>query len=502
MFRNILELLASTLLIGSLALGAPVLAEESGSAIAEKAQGDEAERGEEALLRFVNTPWSGDLDGLLERSVIRVLVVHSKSHYFVDKGKARGITYEMLTHFEKWLNKKYPPRKKHIKTVVAFVPVSRDKLIPALLEGRGDVAVAALTITPERQQLVDFSDPFFRDINEILVTGPASPKIETLNDLAGKEIFVRKSASYWEHLEQLNEQFRGQGLEPVVLDPAPEELQDEDLMEMLNAGLGGMLIVDDYKAELWSKVFPDLKLHHDISVNSGGEFGWMIRQDSPRFKEAINEFAKSHKQGTLIGNMLVRRYVDKSRFVKNAVNAKEMEKFNTTVDLFRRYGERYDLDHLLMMAQAYQESGLNHKAKSPVGAVGIMQLMPATGKEMEIGDIRKLEANIHAGVKYIRYIIDRYYSDAPMDDLNKMLFGFASYNAGPARIRGLRKAAEKAGLDPNQWMNNVEIMAAKKIGAETVTYVSNIFKYYVAYRLVHEEEAAKKAARESLQMAK
>lgn len=357
---------------------------------------------------------------------------------------------------------------------------------------------AGLTITPERQQLVDFSAPFFRDINEILVTGPASPRVTTLNDLAGKEIFVRKSSSYWEHLERLNAQFREQGLEPVVLDPAPEELQDEDLMEMLNAGLGGMLIVDDYKAALWSKVFPDLRLHHDISVNSGGEFGWMIRKDSPRFKETINEFAKTHKQGTLIGNILVRRYVDKSRFIKNAVSSKEMEKFHKVVDLFRRYGKRYDLDHLLMMAQAYQESELNHKARSPVGAVGIMQLMPATGKQMDVGDIRKLEPNIHAGVKYIRHIIDQYFSDAPMDELDKMLFGFAAYNAGPGRVRGLRRAAEKAGLDPDVWFNNVELMAARKIGSETVTYVANIFKYYVAYRLLKEEETAKRTARESL----
>jgi membrane-bound lytic murein transglycosylase MltF len=502
MFWNILILLANTVLIGSLALGAPVLAEESGSAIDEKAQADGAVRGEESLLRFINTPWTGDLDGMLRRELIRVLVVHSKSHYFIDKGKTKGIAYELLTHFEGWLNKKYPPRKKHIKTVVAFVPVSRDKLIPALLEGRGDIAVAALTITPERRQLVDFSEPFFRDINEILVTGPASPKIETLNDLAGKEIFVRKSASYWEHLERLNEQFHGQSLEPVVLDPAPEELQDEDLMEMLNAGLSGMLIVDDYKAVLWSKVFPNLRLHHDVTVNSGSELGWMIRKETPDLKEAINEFAKTHKQGTLIGNILVRRYVDKSNFVKNAVSAEEIEKFRRVVDLFRRYGERYDLDHLLMMAQAYQESALNQKTKSPVGAVGIMQLMPATGKQMGVGDIRKLEPNIHAGVKYIRHIIDQYFKDESMDELNKMLFAFAAYNAGPGRVRGLRRAAEKAGLDPNVWVNNVELMAAKKIGSETVTYVSNIFKYYVAYKLLQEEEAAKRTARESLQMAK
>jgi len=423
--------------------------------------------------------------------------VQSKSHYFTVHGKHHGITYEMLTRFEKWLNKKHRPRLKHLKTEVAFVPVTRGNLMPALLEGRGDIAIAALTITPERLQHADFSNPFFSNINEILITGPDSPDIATREDLSGREILVRRSSSYWEHLERLNAQFRESGLTPVELTPVPEELQDEDLMEMLNAGLGEMIVVDDYKAVLWSKVFPNLKLHHDITINTDGEFGWMMRKDSPLLKAAVNEFAKTHKQGTLIGNILVSRYVDKSKFVKNAISPKELDKFRGVLALFRRYGDKYELDHLLMLAQAYQESQLNQKAKSHVGAVGIMQLMPATGKQMNVGDIHTLEANVHAGVKYTRHIMDHYFKNEPMDDLNKTLFAFASYNAGPGRVRGLRKATQKSGLDPNIWFNNVEVLAAKKIGSETVTYVSNIFKYYVAYKLLQEEEKIRDQAKKT-----
>jgi membrane-bound lytic murein transglycosylase MltF len=116
-----------------------------------------------------------------------------------------------------------------------------------------------------------------------------------------------------------------------------------------------------------------------------------------------------------------------------------------------------------------------------------MQVMPATGKDLAVGDISQLEPNIHAGVKYMRFMIDRYYANEPMTPVNKGLFTFASYNAGPARVRQLRAEAGRRGLDPNVWFNNVEIIAAERIGAETVTYVSNIYKYYVTYRLVVED---------------
>lgn len=452
----------------------------------------------EAMLKFINQPWQGDLDGMLERGLIRALVVNSKTMYFSDKGRQRGIAFELLTTFQDYINKKYPPSVKHLKTPVAFVPVPRDQLIPALLEGRGDIAVAALTITPERQKQVDFSAPFFRMIDEIVVTGPASPELKTLDDLAGQTVFVRRSSSYWEHLAQLNERFKQAGKQPVELDAAPEQLEDEDLMEMINAGLSSIIVVDNYKAELWAKIFPDIVLHPEMVVNTGGEIGWMFRKDSPKLKAEVDAFAKKYGEGTAVGNTLIRRYVDSTKFVKNATSAKEMEKFEKLVGLFRKYADKYEMDYLLMMAQGYQESGLNQKAKSHVGAVGVMQLMPATGAEMETGNIHELEPNIHAGVKYTRHVINHYFKDEPMDDLNKTLFAFASYNAGPGRVRSLRKAAQKSGLDPNVWFNNVELLAAKKIGSETVTYVSNIFKYYVAYKLVQEEEEARRKAKESL----
>jgi membrane-bound lytic murein transglycosylase MltF len=453
---------------------------------------------EEELLARTSQPWSGDLDGMIERRSVRALVAPSRMQYWIDRGRESGAEYELLTKFEEELNRQYKTKGKHLRIRVHVIPTSRDQLLPALLEGRGDIAAGILTVTPERLREADFGAPFFRNVAEIVVTGPGSPALASLSDLSGQQLFVRRSSSYWTHLEALNARWQSEGRAPAVLKAAPEDLQDDDLLEMLNAGLIRLAVVDRYKGLAWSKVFKRIKPRDDLRVHEGGEIAWMIRKDSPKLKAQISAFAAKYGQATPFGAGLVKKYAGGTRYVKAATSPAEMKKFEQTVALFRKYGERYDMDYLLMMAQGYQESRLDQGAKSPVGAIGVMQVMPATGQDMKTGDITQLEPNIHAGVKYMRFMRDQFFRDEPMDALNKTLFSFAAYNAGPGRIRDLRIRAEKRGLDPNVWLNNVEVIAAQRIGAETVTYVSNIYKYYVAYKLAVELQDERRRQREQL----
>jgi membrane-bound lytic murein transglycosylase MltF len=221
----------------------------------------------------------------------------------------------------------------------------------------------------------------------------------------------------------------------------------------------------------------------------------MVRKNSPKLLAELNAFIAKYPEGSLQRNVLLQKYLKSVKYAKAATSKEDISRFNHTVEFLRKYSDQYKLDYLLMAAQGYQESGLEQNRKSPVGAIGVMQVMPATGAEMKVGDISRLDANIHAGVKYIRFMIDRYYADEPMDRLNKGLFTFASYNAGPARIQGLRERAAKRGLDPNKWFNNVEIIAAESIGRETVQYVSNIYKYYLAYTMLTEQQQARSKAK-------
>ena len=438
----------------------------------------------------------GDFDEMVKYREIRVLVVNSKTYFFLDSGQQRGITHDFLKEFEKFVNKKI--QSDILKTHIIFTPVARDELIPGLLKGYGDIAAANLTITPERLKSVDFSAPLLTGVKEVVITGPASPSISNLDDLASKEIYVRKSSSYYESLLELNRNFKKSGKKPVKLVLADENLEDEDLLEMLNAGLIPMIIVDHHKAQFWQKIFDNIQVHADIAVRSGGEIAWAFRKNSPKLKSVINEFVEANKEGTLIGNMLFMKYLKDVKYVKDALSEKELQKYNNTVEIFKKYAGDFNFDYLMITAQAYQESGLDHSKKSQSGAVGIMQVLPSTATDpnINIAEIHKLENNIHAGVKYLRFLVDRYFKDEPMSDGNKLLFAFAAYNAGPGNVIKIRQKTAEMGLDPNIWFYNAEIAAAKIIGRETVQYVSNIYKYYVAYKLIHEREKQKNTIKE------
>ncbi|MEZ6931367.1 transglycosylase SLT domain-containing protein [Aeromonas sp. S16(2024)] len=446
-------------------------------------------------------PMLGDLDAMMERRTIRVLTTYNKTGYFIHKGVQRGITYDAFMQVEKRLNeqlRKDKAIKRHLKVHLVFIPVARENLLKALIEGKGDIAAANLTITDKRrQQGVEFSAPLLENVRELLISGPDSPKVESAADLAGKSIYVRPSSSYFESLMAYN-QARKEAGEPLIdIQPASEVLEDEDLVEMVNAGLLPFIVMDEHKARFWQKIFPAIQIHEEPVFRDGGIIAWAVRKESPQLLAMLNEQIKAIR-GKATGEEILARYLKQNKFIKSAAAEAERKKFLQVVELFREYGGKYDVDWLLIAAQGYQESALNQKARSHVGAIGIMQIMPATGKGLKVGDIRQLEPNIHGGVKYMRWMIDHYYADEPMTALDKALFSFASYNAGPARVARLRAEAKKRGLDPNVWFHNVEYVAAEKIGPETVTYVGNIYKYYIAYKLVMEQLQLKEQATETL----
>ena len=441
----------------------------------------------------ISQPFTGDFDEMVKRRVIRAGVAVNRTHYFIDKGVQRGIAYDALTLFEEDLNKKLNTGL--LKVHVAFIPLPRDQMGQALLDGRVDLLAAQLTITPERQKVVDFSIPTRTNVSEIVVTGASGPAITSAEDLSGKDVFVRKTSSYYASLVALNEKLNAAKKAPVNIKEAPETLEDDDILEMVNAGLVPMTIVDDYQAEFWGKVFKDIRPVKTATVRTGGNLAIAVRKNSPRLLAEANAWIKTHGAGSWFGNQVERKYLESTKYATNATSQAERQKFKAVVDLFRKYGDKYDMDFLLMAAQGFQESRLDQDAKSHVGAIGVMQIMPATGKELAVGDITQMEPNIHGGVKYMRQLIDREFKDQPVDPLNKGLMAFAAYNAGPGRLRQLRRLTKERGLNENVWFGNVEQITSEKVGRETVTYVSNIYKYYIAYKLVMEQSQAEAKAK-------
>jgi membrane-bound lytic murein transglycosylase MltF len=429
----------------------------------------------------------GDLDAMEERRVIRTLVVPGGPQFFYYRGKPRGMIAELLAMLQQELNASLGRR--HAQVEVVPMPVSRDRLIPALLSGQADLVAADLTVTEARSELVDFSVPLVTGVDEIVVFAPgAGGDVKSIDGLAGRNIFVRKSSSYFEHLSGLNVQLQSRGLDPISIVEANELLRVQDILEMVNAGLVDATVVDSHKATSWAAMLTDMVVREDLVVHSGGAIAWAFRKDSPLLAEEINEFARGHRKGTLLGNVLIERYMGNVKWVSNSTSKWGLQRMQSLIDDFQAGAAETNLDWLMLVAQAYQESELDNSKVSPAGAHGIMQIKPSTAADKHVGidDISEPADNIRAGARYMRFLMDRYFADTEMDGLQQWLFALAAYNAGPARGRRLRNRAAAEGYDPNRWIDSVEVIAAKDIGRETVRYVSNVFKYYVAYQMYWE----------------
>jgi membrane-bound lytic murein transglycosylase MltF len=455
------------------------VAEQSAAAPAEASE-DSAE----VVANHALAPWTGDLDGMIERGFLRILTVYNPLYFSYDGVSQKGLAVDIGLAFEEYLLK--IAGKKAGSLNLVMIPVSRDELLPYLVEGKGDIAAANLTITPERQELVQFSDPTYPDVSELLITGPAAGEVKSLDDMVSQELYLRKSSSYYEHMVVLNEERKQAGKPEIPIIEADEHLEDYDLLEMVNASLVPAVVVDSHKANLWAQVFEKIVVHEDVAINAGGQIAWALRKDSPKLLEAVNGFVKDIQKGSLLGNILLKRYLTSTDWIDNVREGTAAERYESTADLIKKYAGEYDFDWLLIMAQGYQESKLDQEKRSHAGAVGIMQVMPATAADPNVGidDIEKPEPNIHAGVKYLRFLRDRYFDKEEISPLDQVLFSFAAYNAGPANISKARKKAAAMGLDPNQWFGQTEIAVARSISREPVIYVRNIYKYYVAYNQI------------------
>lgn len=448
-----------------------------------------AEKAEvQRLVLPIPESWAGDFEGMRERRLIRVLVPYSKTFFELDRGRQRGLSHELGKGLEAWLNKTQPYARKSMQWRVMFIPTARNELMSKLNEGVGDIAAGGLTVTQGRLENVDFADPFAVNIPEILVTAPGTKALEKLEDLSGLAITVRASSSYYEHLQALNAAFKAKGIAPIELKAADENLESEDLMQMVNAGLLKATVVDRYLARIWAPLYTDMQIHEAIVLHDNSEFAWAIRKGSPQLKSQLAEFVKTHKVGTAFGNSLKNKYVtNSSKRVLNATSEAQLKKFQEMVAVFSRHASTYRFDYLMLMAQGFQESQLDQKAHSPRGAVGVMQLLPRTAMDPTVaisGIDKSADKNIQAGSKYMRLLADKYLNDPQLTEMNKTLMTFAAYNAGPGNLRKFRALAEQSGLDKNIWFGNVEQAAAQVVGRETVDYVGNIYKYYVAYKLV------------------
>ncbi|MFH7527217.1 transglycosylase SLT domain-containing protein [Aeromonas enteropelogenes] len=453
-----------------------------------------------ADLKPQRLPQPGDLDSILQKRELRALVVYERGFYFLDKGAQYGILVNQLQGFERWLNKTYLAKEK-VKLKVVYIPVRQDKLLDYLTEGRGDLVAATMTVTPTRREQVSFSRPLISSIEEWVVSQHSLPSFNRITQLSGRRVWVRASSSYYESLRQLNWLFRELGLPPVYIETVPEYLQDGDLLEMVAAGIIPLTVTDSYKGRIWLGMIDGLKAHKLVPLRSNGTSAWALRKNSPELLKAVNGYLASVSQHSLFSDLTLRRLLAHSERMSNILAPDPLGRLAKIRKVLEKYAEKYDIDWLMLAALGYKESGLNPNVRSPKGAVGIMQLLPATGREVGITGARlaSLEGNVEAACRYMRLILDTYFNDPGLDRLNRHLFALAAYNAGPNRVQALRNKARSLGLDPDVWFGNVDQLVANEVGQGPINYVGTIYKYYVAYRFSLLQIEGKAAAIEAVQ---
>lgn len=441
--------------------------------------------------------YKGDWDEIQKHKALRMLVVYNKSGYFYDKGRPKGYVADMANELDTYLNKLL--KRKANKLEVAVIPVAPSQLQKFLEEGRGDVIASVVIVTPEREKLVDFTIPLATNTKLIVTTNRNAPAINSVDDLAGKEIYANPISIAYSSLQELSQKFKQAGKPEIKVKASDPNLTEEDLLEMTNAGLIPATVTFAFRAKMWSAVLPDLVVQENVVIKENGAVAWALRKNSPQLKAVLDKFLETHDLGSTFGNIMIRRYYKDSKFVKNSTSGAEIAKFQEYVKYFKQYGAEYDFDYLMLAAQGYQESLLEQNRVSPRGAVGVMQVMPkyAAANPINIRNVNTAQGNIQAGAKMLAHITNTYFNDPAITPTNKTLFTFAAYNAGPNRIVRLRKEASANGLDPNKWFGNVEIAVANDVGRETVDYVSNIYKYYVAYKMTLEQINVRNQAKQA-----
>jgi membrane-bound lytic murein transglycosylase MltF len=427
--------------------------------------------------------WFGDLDSMLKRGQLRVLIPFSRTFFFRANGQELGLSSEILRLYEQFLNDQMVLGDKKMEFI--FLPIPKERLVEELLAGKGDIAVADMFLPSDQKKRATFVSPVAVEIQEILVTGPNSPQFKSIFTLSGQEITVREDSSYAASLRKLNNTLTSIGKKTVTLHFADPLLEDEDLLEMTATGLLSMTVVDSHVGAFWATVFPHIKLHNKIALRTAKEISWAVRPDTPLLQESISYFKKNSylpRDGHL---SLTEYYRKKDGFLKNSLSLPALERYHSTVALLEKYGKKYTFPSLLLAALAYQESEFDPSWLGENGEVGLMGIDPSAvlqeGLETDLQRVRKPEHNIHTAVRYLRFLADRYFSSPNLSELDRNLMAIAAYKASPEQVMAARKKAALASYNPDIWFNHVETTMHSEEGKDITQYVRNIYKYFKAY---------------------
>lgn len=418
----------------------------------------------------------GGLQNIIKKKYLRVLTTKNPYDYYIYQGRSKGIQYEMAKEFTKQLNKRYV-KKDELKIAFEMIPVDFDDLIPMLKNGKGDIIAVGLTKTEAREAAIDFTAPY-QKVDDVIVT-----RSELANEpWKGKTFHIQKNSSYAKELKSKKDQ--------VKIEEMDANFNAADLMQFLSLKQFDYTLVNSYWAETIGRRFENLTILKDKPFRKNVEISWAVRKKNPELLKELNEFLPKVKKGSYLGNLLNYRYFNDLGRIESADFSLKHNTISKYDELIKKYGKKYGIDWRLLSGLCNQESRFNQDIINEWGAIGIFQIKQMTANEpyiaiSNISGAENLENNIHAGVKYLAWIKNRYFDSKPlMSEDARLRMMMAAYNAGPRRVLQAINKTKEMGLDTSKWFRNVELGMLEMGYPEPVVYVSEINKYFVSYVLL------------------
>jgi len=433
----------------------------------------------EQLTKRLESVYTDDFDAIKKRKTLRVITRNNAASYFLWRGELLGFEYELVKAFA----------KQHKLRLEIISAPSHEAQIPMLLQGKGDIIASFLTVTENRKQRGIVFSRYHHKASEVIVSRVDDNSIQTIDDLAGRSIYVRKSSAYWETLQTL----KNTGLKFNLIG-APENMETEEIIAQVANGKFDLTLADNHLLNIELTWRDDI--HAALVIGDVRDNAWAIRSNNPQLLKVVNQFIKKQYR-SLFYNVTYNKYFKNAHRIKKyraqRIDLNPDGTLSPYDALVKKYAQKHDFDWRLLVAQMYQESRFNPKAKSWAGAQGLMQVMPRTAKEMKISNLKDPESGIKAGVRYLNWVRERFEQDLSVKD--RMWFTLAAYNAGQGHVKDARRLARQQGLNPDKWFDNVEkamlLLSKRKYyakarhgyvrGTEPVNYVREIRSRYRAY---------------------
>ena len=427
--------------------------------------------------RLPAAPVARDLAQIRDSGELRVLVNQGRNTYSSVRGQATGIENLRLEAFLHFLNL---PRGGTTRSVrMKVIPLPKEQLLAALQHGEGDLLVPGEVLDLPATSSLVASQPIAQQVPLVAVTRQGLHHYQRIEQLAGRVLVLPAGSAAMPAIQRINQQLRDSHKPPLMIDWADPSLGPEDVLEMVSAGIYRLAVVELPVAERWARVLPGLRIERKLEFDRG-DLTWVVRRDAPILLASVNFFLRNDTPASSVDDAFLRTYRRQYK-VHNPLSAADLRRLEKLRPVLQRHAAQHNLDWLLLAALAYKESSLNPAARGGHGATGLMQVTPAAGRSVGVGNIQNLDNNVEAAARYLDKIRRSYFANPQMAERERMAFMLAAYNLGPQRVQNMRAEARRRGLNANQWFFQVERIAAETLGLHTVTYVGSLNKYYQAF---------------------